>query len=201
MDDIRSFSIRGWFRFSLRTLLVLVSVFGGWLGWQMHRRRQQLQVVAAVNKLGGQPSFLVGNSPLSRLGAQFTLPNDFWFNNVPIEDRDLQVIKSAPQVLGLHVADNHISDKGLAALKNRTDLLVLDLTNNPAITDEGLAHLSRLAGLQELILRKDRQITDAGLVHLENMKDLNLLILFGTNVTPAGVRELQKKLPKTKIGF
>jgi hypothetical protein len=195
-------TIRRCARFSLRTLLIVMTVFAAWLGWQMHRRREQLRVAAAVSSLGGQSSFLLRDlSLLSRLQAPFTLPNDFWFNNAPIKDRDMQLLKAAPQCFGLHLADNEISDKGLAELEGRTDLLILDLTNNPGITNEGLAHLRRLSNLRQLMLRKNSQITDEGLVHLENMKDLDLLILFGTRVTPAGVSELKKKLPKTRIGF
>ena len=168
----------------------------------MHQRREQWKVAAEVERLGGQASWALRDLSLrSRLTAPFVLPNDFWFNNVAIKDHDLELLAKAPQVLGLHLADNYITDEGLASLKNRTDLLCLDLTNNPGITDKGLAHLSRLTRLRQLLLRKDSQITDAGLVHLETMKDLDLLILFGTGVTPGGVRELQKKLPKTKIGF
>ena len=39
---------RRWFRFSLRTLFVLIAIFGCWLGWQAHivrERRELLQLV------------------------------------------------------------------------------------------------------------------------------------------------------------
>src|SRR5438046_1250326 len=116
---------RRWLRFSLRTLLVAVTALCVWLGWHMHKRCEQLRIAAAVSELGGKPSFLLRDlSLLSSLNAPFTLPNDFWFNNVPIDDRNVQLIASAPQCLGLHLADNQISDVGLAALERRTDLLV-----------------------------------------------------------------------------
>jgi hypothetical protein len=67
------------------------------------------------------------------------------------------------------------------------------------ITDDGLAHLKNLRQLEFLDLKKNKRLTDAGLVHLEGLKNLDQLILIGTQVTPAGVKQLQQKLPNTKI--
>src|SRR5687768_12513201 len=106
-------SIRTWLRFDLRTLFVVVTVFGVWLGWQIHKKREQARVVSAVNALGGKSVLILRDgSLLSRWNtAFFPEANDFWFNSVPIEDRDLKVIASAPDVVGLHLADNWISDE------------------------------------------------------------------------------------------
>jgi len=43
------------------------------------------------------------------------------------------------------------------------------------------------------------QVTDAGLVHLKGLTNLETLVLDETQVTSAGVAELQKALPKCKI--
>jgi hypothetical protein len=178
---------RSWFRFSLRALLVCITMFAVWLGWQMHRRREQMRVVAAMTARGGTVGLMI--------------PDLSWRSRVQIYDQDLNILEAAPQVRTLHIADNHVTDEGLATLRNRTELLALDLTNNPAVTDKGLSHLAKLTNLELLNLRKNPQITDEGLVHLENMKNLQTLILFGTSATPAGVQKLKAKLPKTKIGY
>jgi uncharacterized membrane protein YecN with MAPEG domain len=36
----------GWFRFSLRTLFIVVAIFGGWLSWELQvvRERQKMRV-------------------------------------------------------------------------------------------------------------------------------------------------------------
>ncbi len=40
---------RRWFAFSLRTLFVVVAVFGCWLGWQLNWIRQRHEFVASLN--------------------------------------------------------------------------------------------------------------------------------------------------------
>lgn len=195
-------SPKRWLRFSLRTLLILVTIFAVWLGWKMYVRREQQRVLDAVHARGGRTSQMLRDlSLLSRLQARWTQDNVVMLSNLNVTDEELKDFKSMPYLVGLHLADNRITDRGLAYVKNQTDLRVLDLTHNPAITDDGLAHLQDLTAIESLMLRKNSQITDAGLVHLERMQKLDLLILFGTSVTPQGVSRLQKKLPKTKIGF
>jgi len=47
---------RRWFRYSLRTLLLLMLVFGCGLGWfarEIRRSRAQREAVKAIRKLGG----------------------------------------------------------------------------------------------------------------------------------------------------
>ena len=44
---------RRWVTFGLRGLLLLVLVIGLWLGWAVHKARQQREAVAAVKKFGG----------------------------------------------------------------------------------------------------------------------------------------------------
>jgi hypothetical protein len=193
---------RRWLRFSLRTLLILITIFAVWLGWHMHRRREQQRVADAVRERGGTAQPVLRDlSLLSRVQAPYTWDNDFWLSNLKVPDEALQDFESVPELLGLHLADNQITDQGLSYLNDRTDLLSLDLTNNPAITDAGLAHLRKMTELRQLLLRNNPQITDEGLVHLKNMQQLDLLILFGTSVTAEGVNKLKQKLPKARIGY
>ena len=44
---------RRWFQFSLRTLMVLVTVLCVWLGLVSERARKQREAVAAIEALGG----------------------------------------------------------------------------------------------------------------------------------------------------
>ena len=44
---------RRWFQYSLRTLLVLVTVLCVWLGVTVNRARKQREAVAAIQELGG----------------------------------------------------------------------------------------------------------------------------------------------------
>jgi hypothetical protein len=44
---------RRWFRFSLRTLFVVVTVFGIWLGWQLHFVTRRKQAINWLEEAGG----------------------------------------------------------------------------------------------------------------------------------------------------
>jgi len=65
------------------------------------------------------------------------------------------------------------------------------------ITDTGLVHLKGLTSLQTLNL--SGSITDSGLVHLKGLTNLQQLYLEDTQITDAGVADLQKALPNCKI--
>jgi hypothetical protein len=195
---------RRWFRFSLRALLVAVTLIAGLVGWNMHRRREQQRAITAVQELGGTSQQVLSDlSLVSRLGAIWTQENSLWLPNLNLTDDDLNRVplESMHTLRGFHAADNRLTDRSLARLAGRSELESLDLTNNPDITDAGLAQLKNLRGLKQLMLRKNPRITDAGLVHLESLQDLDLLILIGTSVTPACGKQLQSKLPTTKVGY
>ena len=44
---------RRWFRFSLRTFLVIVTLICVWLGWEFSSARKQKQAVEAIRAIGG----------------------------------------------------------------------------------------------------------------------------------------------------
>ncbi len=44
---------RRFFRFSLRTLMIVVTVFCIWLGWQVYTARQQREAIIVIQNLGG----------------------------------------------------------------------------------------------------------------------------------------------------
>ena len=53
MSALPSKPKRRWFQFSLRTFLVLMTVFAVWFGWAMNKAREQRKAVAWVEELGG----------------------------------------------------------------------------------------------------------------------------------------------------
>ena len=195
---------RSWFRFSLRTMLLAVTFAAVLVGWNMHRRREQQRAIAAVQELGGTSQQVLADLSLaSRVGAVWTQDNSLWLANLHLTDEDLDRVplEAMHTLRGFHAADNRLTDRSLARLAGRSELESLDLTSNPDITDEGLAQLKNLRGLKQLMLRNNPRITDAGLVHLESLQNLELLILIGTSVTPTGGKQLQSKLPTTKVGY
>jgi hypothetical protein len=217
------------FMISLRTMMILVLVFGGWLGWFVRRVQVQQDAVAAVKNAGGSvvydldwknagpnpyrkswvPDWLGGDQEwiprwaLSRIGIDY-------FGNV--------VEVSLPSMVEDPQAGNDIT---LALLGRLDRLQGLRLTSS-AVTDAGLAHLRGLSHLRELQIGRtrigdigmahirsltsltslyiaDTQVTDAGLVHLRELTNLKILFLSGTKVTDDGVLALEHAIPQMQV--
>jgi hypothetical protein len=67
------------------------------------------------------------------------------------------------------------------------------------VTDTGLKELAEMKGLQTLDLHNTLKVTDAGLKDLAGLQGLQTLDLRYTQVTDAGVADLQKALPDCEI--
>lgn len=166
---------RRWLQFSMRTMLVIVSVscvvLAVWVVSTERRRRD----IGAIEALGGTVRY-VGND-----GKSKSFPAAFlrrWLPPVYFDQVEL-----------VDLSGSSVTDAGLAHLERLSGLeeLYLDSTQ---ITDDGLAHLEGLTALQCLIL-DDTQITDAGLGHLKGLTALKCLVLANTQVTDAGLAHLQ----------
>jgi hypothetical protein len=172
--------IRRWLQFRLRTLLVLVTLIAALLGWWMYvwraEQEQQRQAMAAIQASGAETSvtFYSWAEAVALQGRK--ADNVVILDNPQLTDDDLKALDNAPLTRSLYLVGSQI-------------------------TDDGLVHLKNLRRLEILDLKKNKRLTDAGLVHLEGLKNLDQLILIGTQVTPAGVKQLQQKLPNTKIAL
>lgn len=118
--------------------------------------------------------------------AQFrslrVLTNDaYWEGRSPAEAR------------AAGVSSQHITDKGLAQLKDLRELESLMLWDT-AITDAGLEHLLHLPNLTTLEITSPR-ITDRGIDTLAKMQQLRSLWGSETSITSQGARALHKRLP------
>jgi hypothetical protein len=206
---------RRWFRFSLRTLLVLATIASagfGWLGLKMRQAQRQRAAVEAIRKSKGAIFYEhqvdsegdIINSQV-RPGPNWLrrVVGDDFFDSVIVvrfgpaaTDADFRDLVAFDRLKGL-VVDFDQTDAGLADLPklNRLKWLNLDHTRT---TDAGLIHLARLNRLEWLNL-EDTRTTDAGLIHLARLNQLKTLQLKGTRVTDAGCEKLHKALPNLKI--
>ena len=111
---------RRWFRFRLRTLLILVTVLSvpiGWIGWELDQRRRERKVTAWVEEMGGFVQIHAG--PYVKQSWWEETKDSWW--------KQTKDIWFAGRVCRVYLEETQVSDlTPLAELKN---LEVLDLRN------------------------------------------------------------------------
>ena len=189
-------SWRNRLRFSVRTMMVLVLVLGGWLGWIVHRAHVQRDAVAAIQKSGGRvyyewerknrspvpngkpwwPSWLV-----DRVGADYF--GDVVFAELRDKGSDAEMI---------HVGRLHRLEE--------LYLHVSSASHDPVsrLTDAGMEHVAGLNRLRTMLLSSNR-VGNPGLAHLKRLTGLEDLTILMTQATPDGVAGLTKSLPKLRL--
>lgn len=202
---------RRWFRFSLRTLLVVVlllSVPMGWFAVKLRQAEKQRKAVEAICQVGGEVIYdyqLPGRELPIPAWLRDLIGEDF-FSDVAVVNLSTEVVgdkmiddhlKTLPSLEGVGLFSTRVTDAGIAHLKGLTNLKNLNLYNTP-VTDAGVEHLKGLMRLEQLDL-SSTQVTDKGLIHLEGLDRLKLLVLDDIHVTEGGISKLQKALPKCEI--
>jgi hypothetical protein len=200
-------------RLSVRTLMVLVLLVGGGLGWYIREVRLQIAAVAAVEKARGhvgyaweykddQPAY--GGKPrapawlIGRLGVDYFEPVVSVGIYQEGTDADLATIGNLRRLAQLNVIGAKMTDEGLASLRGVTGFRSLSLSSVP-ITDAGLRHLA-LKRLRWLILQNTR-ITDASLPLLAGLPELEYLDIQGTRITDAGLAHLRDLPSLTELSL
>lgn len=192
---------RRWFQFSLRTLLLGMTLFAVWLGFWTLRARKQKEAVDTFRRPGvtvGYDSVYVEQSsyrPKIKRSSPAWLKNlvgiDF-FDSVttlwitpdrdlpgqPITDADLEHLAAFPYLESLIINSEEVTDSGLVHLRNLPRLKELFL-GAPRVTDRGLTHLKSLEELRYLQL--NCCVTDRGLAKLAALKKLEELKSYGVN--------------------
>ena len=134
---------RRWYQFSLRTLLIVVTLSAvplGWVGWKLEQGRRQRPTIAWVGKMGGSVQF----------GRGWV---DSWFGLVSHVDlreslvSDLSPLAELKNLAALIINDTPVSDlTPLAEVKNLTELWL----NDTQVSD--LTPLTKLKNLYGLHL-------------------------------------------------
>lgn len=187
-----SLNTRGRFRFSLRAMLVLVTLVGLVLGW-VHSARDQRQAATRLQKSNPNAVVLydyeVGAD--GRLKESSAPPGPEWL-------RERLGVDYLSSVVGADMF--YATDADLKCLRRLPNLRRLNLTRSIDVTDAGLKHLEGLKKLKLLVLDGADQVTDEGLRSLGRLKSLALLQLdLGRRMTPAGIEELKRSLPNCRI--
>jgi internalin A len=141
----------------------------------------------AFEKLGSLPN-------LRTLGLQGTLVSGAGLAKHPL-----------PKLTRLYAGTTDFNDRTLGALKECTDLEVLDLNNCTGITDRGLTELGGLTNLERLDLSLTR-IGDTSSATLAKFIALKQINLYGTGVGDATIQQFkgmdqleEANLAKTKV--
>jgi hypothetical protein len=113
-----------------------------------------------------------------------------------VTDAGLTELKGLRELTGLFLDRTAVTDAGLLHLK-QLHLTFLDLSNTK-VTDTGLVQLQTMSTLYRLDLC-NTDVTDAGLDHLKGLTGLGWLGVSGTKVSPQGMAELRRALPRVLI--
>jgi hypothetical protein len=179
---------RRWLRFSLRTLLVGVTLLCVALGFWVNGAQRQRRAVAAVWAIGSRVEVQYDyQAPGAAVEGELPAPD--WLCRLLGVDYFAEMTSVLIPTGSTDATAAHMG--GLPAL------VVLSL-DGAAVSDAGLAHLSGLTRLRVLAF-EDAQVTDAGLEHLRGLTNLEELYLYGSQVTDEGWVRLQHALPHCKI--
>ena len=196
---------RRFLRFSVRGLVVLALVIGGWLGWIARSARIQREAVAAIVKAGGTVSYdwewtngksIAEGKPWAPRWLVDLIGVDYFAHVTYVAlisaameaDTAMAHIGRLTRLQHLNLAHSPVRDAGLANLEALRCLSYLNLAETQ-VTDAGMKHLRRMTSLTGLGLGHTR-VTDAGLAHLSGLTNLSALGLNETQVTDAGLLHL-----------
>ncbi len=191
---------RRFLRFSVRGMIVVMLVVGGWLGWIVRSARIQREAVAAIRKAGGGTSYRwisdrnVSVSRSSQWVPQWLIERvgpDYFDDVVQVEftrertaatDLEMRHIENLTKLERIRLYGVRASTAGLAKLERLGQLRILVMTGS-SVPDTWMAHLRGLTRLESLDLL-DCQITDAGLRHvalLSNLQELEVSMNAGVS--------------------
>lgn len=174
-----------WWQFSLRQMIVWVTILGialGWLGNEILRARRQEEIVAAIQRLGGQARY--NYDPLELRGTRpHKRPRERWLTVLIGPDL-------FAHVAGVYFGENtSVKDDDLKFLAELPRLRAVELFG-PGITDETLQHLSHALYLRGLHL-DDTLCTTGAVSRLPSARSLEYFTLLGLTANDANMPALQ----------
>jgi len=116
-----------------------------------------------------------------------------------ISDTALQHISDLRMLQSLKLKGARVSDAGVRHLANLTQLGILDL-GRTEITDAALTHLQELNELHFLVLNHT-QVSDKAIADLKSLQSLRGINLIDSKMTPDGIAQLEKDLPRCLVVF
>jgi hypothetical protein len=193
---------RRWLRYSMRTMLLLVTVLCVLLALVIVPAQRQRRAVEKIRGLGSWSRVVYDYESEGPYGGSVELRGPAWLRRWIGVDYFQDVVRvqvflsrgdeltpddlaSLPGLRSLDVHDMPITDDGLLTLARLRKLEGLSLQSNE-ITDRGLEQLSSLTELQRLGVTSD-QVTGEGLRPLAGRVNLQWLSLRSDGLSPGGL--------------
>ena len=196
-------SKRRWVSFSLRTLLIVMTLVCIAIAWKMNRVRNLRRAMAEAQRLGASITYvheLDAAPPVEPPGPKWLrriVGDDFFveveqiqLENDEVNDDTIALIAHLPSIHSLIVRSNGITDKGLVSLAEANELVALELTS-ANVTASGYANLTGLRKLMTLVFRNDKTVQDTWLAEIAKLQQVKYLYLNCPHVTDIGLVNLQ----------
>jgi beta-lactamase regulating signal transducer with metallopeptidase domain/Leucine-rich repeat (LRR) protein len=175
-----------------------------------HAQQSGLSLFQQMEKLGGRIELSSEKTPGDFKSAASAVTAIDFGGSRSIQDQDLLLLSSFPNVRTIGVGRTRITDAGLENLaqfeKSRTtaadssSALTTLYIDNTAITDSGLKSLGDLPKLSTLGLGHTR-ITDTGLEAVRQLGKLTHLYIDNTGITDAGLPRLSNLANLNTLGL
>jgi Leucine Rich repeat len=188
---------RKYFRFSMRGLIVVVLLMGGWIGWVARSARIQHDAVLAIEKAGGMT------------GYDWQWRNDRWVSGAKPWAPDWLVKAFGADYFGVvvvvFVSMQKAPDDLFTHIENLGHLEVVFISDS-ALTDDNLDHLKNLLSLRNLQLTRSGprggvKISDAGIDRLKGLVNIEHLGLAGIQITDAALASLKRMTKMADLGM
>jgi len=188
---------RRWFRYSMRTMLVVVTLLCVLLALVIGPAQRQRRTVAKIHALNPLSNVLYDYGPKPR-GPEWLrrwIGDDYFQHVVAVslvfdgrEDVTLDDLANLPGLERLSIEGMPMPNHSLGTLGRLRKLKRL-LIDSDEITDRGLEQLSSVAALERLTV-KSHQITGAGLRPLAVLQNLRMLVLRSDRISAGGLESV-----------
>jgi hypothetical protein len=191
---------RGWgLRFSLRGLLVVVTILCVALAWRLQRAKLQRQAVLALRDAGGWVyyDYQQYDPKTCKFDKEATPWEPEWLQAQVGVDffHDVEAVNMSFHGQGIVRRDEKAPDPDIARhLEHLPHLRFIGLTAG-ACNDDGMRYVGQLRSLEVLLFWDAPQITDAGAAHLTNMPSLRCLGMGSSQVGDRGLATIAR-LPR-----
>ena len=184
--------MRGMYRISLRTFLVVLTLALIWCGYQVNKAREQKVLVSIIELQGGDVHYdFQRRGPTEfEVGPEPKAPR--WLRNL-IGDEHFQAV-----VLVHLNADGTPLELDVFKRLTRMNELEILMVEGRSLPDEAAPHIGRMRGLFWLGLAYSNA-SDSWIPHVTKLRGLRHLTIVGTEISPDGVEELKRKLPNCRI--